>query len=169
MLEAAVKYCLQCWIRSGFFFVCTISVVPPARFSYPIGLLVVSWRLDFINVCSLTNIFAIQLDLPSRSSSFVIIPASESLDDILEFDIREQSIASSDCTFSRFFVFELRLGFGDRISQSVDLSRHDLFRFPHLRRRRNITLVLHQIYDRRSQFQAFLITIWSRIYFRSRF
>ena len=71
--------------------------------------------------------------LPSRSSSFVTIPASESLEEILELDTREQSIASSLRTFSLFFNFEARGGFGERISQSVDRSLHDLFLFPHLK------------------------------------
>ena len=49
-----------------------------------------------IDIVSLASDFFYLLILPSRSSSFVMIPASESLDEILELDTREQSMASSD-------------------------------------------------------------------------
>jgi len=70
---------------------------------------------------------------PSLSSSLVIRPASESLDEILELDIREQSTVSSPCILSRFFGFVFLVGLGTLISQSMERSLHDLLRFPHLK------------------------------------
>lgn len=71
-------------------------------------------------------------DIPSLSSSFVMRPASESLDEMLELDIREQSTVSSPCILSRFFGFAFLVGLDTLISQSIERSLQDLLRFPHL-------------------------------------
>lgn len=62
-------------------------------------------------------------------------PASESLDEMLELDIREQSTVSSSCILPRFFDFEFLVGLDTLISQSIERSLHDLFRLPHLEQR----------------------------------